>query len=717
MDNNGLGVTGGDTFSAAPGAGMAADDGKQSVVQRGTPDPTASRRALVSHYQTEIKADKEWYKDVTKRMREDMEYALYGAKKEWVDGDNYVVPIIGRQINQEVAALYAKNPRAVAKRKPKLNFKMWDGTVESAQAAFAGMQTGDPMAMAIVQEIEAAKQNNSMMTRLARTMEILYGYYAGEATPNFKQQMKQHVRRAKTVGAAYVELGFQRVLETDPEVTARIDDMTQQIAGIESKLADAADGIITDSDADMEQLRISLEDLQRQQYILVREGLDWDFMRSTDVIPSRECKQLRGFIGAPHVTREFHLTVKEVQEIYKIDVGKSYIQYDAAQDGKKNERSATGGATGGKKGEKQPKCCVWRVQDKKNRQVFTIIDGYPDFIKEPEPHPLQIDGFYSIFALAFNEVEHEKEIIPHSDVHNMKHPQREFNNVRQGLREHRKANRPKYFVRAGALEDKEKMHLQNHEAHAVIELKGMDSETPIDALITGFKSVPIDPSLYETKSIMNDILFGVGTQSADLGPTNNATATQSSISEQSKQSTTSSNIDDLDEHLSDIARAAGQVMLAELSVETVTEIVGPGAVWPELDREQISKELFLEIKAGSSGRPNKAAELANMERGMPYLIQLGGVSGTVLAKRYCDLLDIDEEELIIEGMPSIVALNAMAAKSTGQPQPGPGKGKEDPNQQGGQGGNNAAAPGQKQNNNEPGAQPQYPGHSSRGVTM
>ena len=707
---------------AGMGSNQATDPNvkEQSQVRRGVPQVDPSRKALVERWQSEIKADKEWFKDVYKRIQEDMEYALLGAKKEWVDGGNYVVPIIARQINQEVAALYAKNPRATAKRKQKLNFQLWDGSAESAQAAFQQAQLGDPVSMEIVKEIQAAKTNNQMMSRMARTLELLFSYYTGESSPNFKQQMKQHVRRAKTCGVSYVELGFQRVLETDPEVTARIDDMSRQIAVIESKLADAIDGEISEGDADLEQLRLDLRDLQAQEQILVREGLDFDFIRSREIIPHRKCKQLRGFIGADYVTREFNLTVEEIQEIYKVDIGQSYKQYvegsTTGGDGEtKNKNVSVLGSDG--KTNKPVKALVWRVQDKKNRQVFTIVDGYPDFIKEPEPHPLQVDGFYTIFPLDFNGLEDEKEIIPHSDAHNMKHPQKEFNSVRQGLREHRKANRPKYFVRAGVLEQKERDQLQNHEAHAVIELKGMDSETPVNALISGFQPVPIDPNLYETRSILNDVLYSVGSQSADLGPTTSSTATESSIAQQGRQSTLASNVDDLDEHLSDLARAAGQVMLAELSLQTVQEIVGMGAVWPELDREEISKELFLEIKAGSSGRPNKAAELANMERGMPYLIQIGGVNPTVLARRYGDLLDMDMDELIVDGMPSIVAMNAMAAKTAGQPQPAPGKGGEDPNQQGGQGVNNAAAPGQKMNNNEQGAQPKYPAAVVNGQTV
>lgn len=690
---------------------------QQSGVKREADPALESQRKLVQKWQKEILADKVHFGDCFARMRKNMQYALYGADKGWVDGDNYTVPIINRYINQSVAALYAKNPKAVAKRKPRLNFSLWDGTQETAQAAAQGVMVQDPMSVSIMAELQQAKTQNLMFDRLGRTMEILFEYYTGESTPNFKQQMKAHVRRAKTCAVSYIELNFQRAFEKDPDITAAIDDMTNQIAQIESRLADAVDGLIQEGSAEYEEMKIALQNLQEQQEILVREGVVYDFPRSTEIIPHRACRQLRGFIGADYVTREFHMTAEEIQKVYGVDVRNHYTPHNGPKqvdvlgggNGSNDGRSATGGGTAGRI-EATGKACVWRVQDKVNRQVFTIVEGYPDFVKAPAPHPLQVEGFWTIFPLTFNDIEDEREIFPLSDVEYLTHPQREFNNVRQGLREHRRANRPKYLVRAGALEQREKDNLQSHEASAVIEIKGMDSDTPLEGLISGFRSIPIDPSLYETRSILNDVMYGVGAQDANLGPTSGATATESSISEQSRMSTIASNVDDLDEHLSDIARATGQVMLAELSADTVKEIVGPGAVWPELDREQIAKELMLDIKAGSSGRPNKAAELANMERGMPYLLQIGGVNPTVLANRYADLLDLDTEELIVEGVPSIVAMNAMASKEAagGQLQPGTGDPETDPSQQGAEGADNAAAPGESMNENEGGPQPGYP---------
>lgn len=657
---------------------------EKSVIEReaAANDVPEPRRKLVQKWCSEIRADRFYFQKVYKRMREDMEFARLGGPKVWVEGDKYTVPIINRFINQSVSSLYAKNPKAVAKKKPKLMYKVWDGTAQQAQAALALVTMGqdsDGQAAAILQEVQQGKAYDLMMKRMGRTLEILFQYFTGEDFPDFKTQLKAMVRRAKTTGVGYVEPAFHRATnEGDPDITQRIGDMMAKLQEIRTRQADLKDEIIQKGDVEVEALEQELKTLEEEKFKVLAEGLMFNFPRSTDIIPDRKCTQLKNFIGADYITQEYLMTAELIKDTYKKDIGTNYKEYVG-----KNSRSADDDAAGGSqegdrgdntgndadlpsnsntKKQTKGKACVWRVLNKKSRETFVVCDGYPDYLREPEPLESQLPGWWPIFSLIFNEVEDEQEIFPPSDVHFLKHPQREYNNAREGLREHRRANRPKWFVKKGALEDEEKDDLENAPAFSVIELKGIENDMTIDKLIQQWKGVAIDPNLYETSSIMKDVLFGVGAQSADMGQTGDATATESSIAESSRASTLASNVDDLDSLLSELANACSHIMLQQMTKDTVIEIVGPGAVWPELSGEQIAKELYLDIKAGSSGRPNQAAELANLERSMQYLLQLGGINGTVIASKYATLLDFDEEELIVEGMPSITALNAMAAQ-------------------------------------------------------
>src|SRR3546814_16682153 len=115
------------------------------------------------------------------------------------------------------------------------------------------------------------------------------------------------------------------------------------------------------------------------------------------------------------------------------------------------------------------------------------------------------------------------------------------------------------------------------------------------------------------------------------------------MAKQGRISTISANGDDLDEFLAEVARATGQLMLLELDEATAKRIAGEGAVWPALSREDVISEIFLTVKAGSSGRPNKAAEIAKRERAFQFIVQLPGSAGVAHERLtdYPDLLRID----------------------------------------------------------------------------
>ena len=118
------------------------------------------------------------------------------------------------------------------------------------------------------------------------------------------------------------------------------------------------------------------------------------------------------------------------------------------------------------------------------------------------------------------------------------------------------------------------------------------------------------------------------------------------------------------------------------------KIVGVGAIWPELSREEIANEVLLEIEAGSMGRPNASQDIAAAQRIYPLLIQLPGINPEFLAQDLLRRLDdrLDLTQAFQSAMPSIVAMNSMAQGSM------PGAGAPAGAGQGPQGANNGAKP-------------------------
>jgi hypothetical protein len=640
---------------------------------------SASRRNLVTQLLSRIENAKSAHKDAFDRMRADMDLAFYGYDPEAWDESKYVVNLAQRHIQQRTAALYAKNPRAVAKPRERLNAEVWDGKQETIAEAMAirdqAEQNGMPVPAAtamVIQDYDLVQAERLKLSKIGATMEILFHYFMQESQPTFKSQMKALVRRMLTTGVGYVKIGFQREMQRRPEISARMNDVQVQIDHLERLAKEHTEGEMNEDSAEMEELMLAMRELAAQPDIILREGLMFDFPDTTAIIVDPRCKQLRGFIGARWIAHEMFFTCDEVEEIYGKDVGSNYTPYDVKARSHDSSYLQLGANNHDKKADSDGMVCVYEIYDKPSGMVYTVAKGYDDFLVDPAAPELTLETFWPCYALVCNEVEHEKEIYPPSDVHLMRSMLSEYNRAREGLREHRKANRPAYLTPAGLLEDEEKAKLVSRPAHSVISIQGMQSGQKSDDLVTPLKTVGIDPNLYEVGTLFDDVQLAVGAQEAQFGNTSGSTATENSIAESARMSALGAQVDELDSFMSEIARASGAVMLQQMSAEQVKAIAGRGAVWPELTAREIANEVMLEIEAGSTGKPNMAAELRNLERVLPYIIQIPGINPAWLAKEVLKRMDdkLDLDAALTENVKSIVAQNGMtdanAAQGMGQ---------------------------------------------------
>jgi hypothetical protein len=275
--------------------------------------------------------------------------------------------------------------------------------------------------------------------------------------------------------------------------------------------------------------------------------------------------------------------------------------------------------------------------------------------------------------------------------------QREYNRSREGLRRHRIANSPKIATARGALSDSDIDNLKSADPLGV-SIVQVDALTPgqdIKTVLQPIAMPPIDPALYDNEATFQDVLRSVGTHDANLGGSSGGTATEVSVSESARTSAMASNIDDLDDFLTQAARISGQILLRNMSAEKAREIAGPGAAWPEMTAEEIADELVLEIEAGSSGRPNKGAEIANAEKLVPLLLQIPGVSPDWLVRQLIRRMDdrLDPSDAVAAGVPSIITMNQMRIQAMGMGgAPSPGDAQSNPSAQGAQGASNAPRP-------------------------
>jgi hypothetical protein len=693
------------------------------VLDVSNPEIAPRDHALVDDIKRRIRQDKQHHKKAMKRMQRDMQVAMWGADESWGE-NNYRANIIGRHVKMKTAALYAKNPKAIARRRETLDFAVWDENPGALQMAFQTIQQGmmaveqanamqsmvppDPMtgmvpqvepelppgfeeAQALIADFQQGYQRRQMLTKYGKTLEILFAQALREQKPvDFRRGMKQLVRRACTTGVGYVELGFQREMGPRPGMQEKLADARGRLDHLRNLARQVGTDEILQDDAEMAELEHSVAQLQSEPEIVLREGLIVDFPQSTRVIPDRLTKYLDGFIGARHLTLEYFYSIDEVMEIFDVDLKGAYAKYDIST----GSTRAFGPddtldddyewAPPDKK--KDGLVCVWKHYDKASGLVYFVADGYNGFLRQPAAPDVFVEDFWPVYALTFNAVESEKELFPPSDVALLLDMQREYNRSRQGKREHRDAARPRYVFANGAIDEEDAWFLRNLKPFEALGIN-MAPETRMADVLQTVPVPGVDPNLYDTGEIFSDMQLVGGSQEANYGGVAKATATESAIAANSTNASDASAIDDLDSFLTVIARASGQILQREMSPEKVTEIVGPGAVWPEMSLADIAGEVFLEVEAGSTGKPNQAIEVANLQRLLPLILQIPGIDPSWLARETLRRMDdrLDLTEALAAGLPSIASMNQQQQITGASPQ-------DDPNNQGAAGANNAPRP-------------------------
>lgn len=723
-------------------------------------EPDASVKAQVLKILATIKTDKKHHEKAFKRMKRDMFMAMWGREETWSD-KNYKANIAGRHVKQKTATLYAKNPKATARRTERLDFALWDEDPQSIMLAMQAMQQnamaeqqhaqaqqmaaqsvqtnpvaaavmsapnpllrpftptmqapGPPMmghnggpplpnhaaamqpfqpspesvaANSVLADFQQGMERRKQIDKIGKTLVILYSKALRDQQPiDFKMAAKQLVRRVCTTGVGYIELGFQREYGPRPGMTETLADVKARLDHLRVLSEDVQSGDITETDAEMAELKESMAALEQEPEILVREGLIFDYPRSTKVIPDQLCKTLVGFIGSRHLTIEYEYTLQEVRELFDgVDL-KDCATF--TPDGKAFDEVAgdsydeDGNTTNARKG--QGLVRVYKHYDKPSGLVYLVAEGYKAFLREPAPPDVFVNDFWPVYALTFNEVESEDELFPPSDVFLLDDMQKEHNRSRQGKREHREAARPRWFYPNGAVEAEDVARLGKVKPFDTI---GLNIDPTAD-LHKVFQTMPVpgvDPNLYDTGESTADAQLVVGAQTASLGGSGNTSATQSALSADSTSAGDGSSIDDLDAFMTIIARAAGQILLKEMSEETVMAQVGPGAFWPHESLAEIAGEVYLEIEAGSMGKPNQAVEVNNWKQMLPLLIQMGGIKPLWLAKETLRRLDdrMDLTDAVAAGIPSIASMN-------NTPQPSAAGAVNNPAAQGAAGANNAPA--------------------------
>lgn len=615
--------------------------------------------------------------------------------------ERYVMNVTKAVVRRKVNSLYAKNPDVVARPHEKMDFMIWEEDQASLQAALA--DPANPFNQALLADILQGMQRKNYVKNLCRTLELVIKREIRRQQPNFKREMKRMLRREEIDGVGIVKLDYVREMDVKPDIQARIDTLSNRMAYIRELMEDQREGEYDcgecdDINAAQEQLAQALEALHEQKYIMKREGAEFRFPKNENIIIDKECTQLEGFVGANFVAERYWLTDDQIEEIYDIEIDGSESEGSAPQKRETNWTLLHNVLTEQERmGKPENAREVFEVYDRKAGNVFTIARGYKGYCRKPSPVTVFTPHFYPYYAMYFNETESDTTIYPSSTVRDIMPMQKEMNRAKEALRQHRIAARPLYASAKGAMEEEDKVNMATHEAHDIVEVAGLELGQPVDGLLQQVKKHPIDPNVYETNTTFDDMTKVSGTAPSTLSTTSDSTATEATIAEASNQSDAGSNSDDQDDLLSMMMNDLAHNLMMQMDIDTVRRIAGPGAVWVQGPEDDYIEDIYCDIIAGSSGRPNRAAEGAALQRLWPLLAQIPGMRPEWLARKATRVIDenVDLTDAWLAGLPAIMQAaraGAQVAPMNGTGAPPTGDPATNPGDQGGQGANNAPGP-------------------------
>ena len=503
-----------------------------------------------------------------------------------------------------------------------------------------------------------------------------------------KRRQKSNARSAMATSVGWIKMSFQKSLAGDPLIVRRANDIQDNLRRVEYLVA------CTEKETDTAKLNQQRAELQLQLKTItdspemkVFKGFALDRVKTEDVfVLDESIVEFDDYVTAKKIAHRVWMTDEDYAETFGHDVPKGAAQYGQPAPG--DVADETGAKVTFGDNAKANYRAVFEVWDRMSNTICCVCEGSAGYSKQPyilKPAP---ERWYSFFALGFNIVEGRWR--PLSDVELLMRLQDEYNTTRYLFAETRKESIPtRVFRKAGNLTEEDIKSLQARRSRDWIGVEG-NPTVPLNQDILQLEGIKIDPAAFDVTIIRNDMDMMVGLSDASRANLIQAkTATEAEIMRQSLMNRVAERQDTIEDLTTEMAVAALEIMLQEFKLDEVKQVVGEGAVWPELTIEETFRKVRVSVRSGSTGKPNILKERESWATIMPIIndtitqvmeLRANGQFDLANAKiellketliRYDEKIDVDrfvpKQELDEQGQP-VAQQNAMAQAAQMQEQ-------------------------------------------------
>lgn len=427
-----------------------------------------------------------------------------------------------------------------------------------------------------------------------------------------KKRAKRMLTSAFTTSVGWWKLCWQEDQTSDVLIQNRIKDAQDNIKRLEDLRASMNDPQqCSDTDLQVAKYKQTLDGLQGgpQSEVMQARGLTLDFVMSEDIVVlDSSVLELGDYERSAAMAHGVWMTREQFKSKFGHDGAgaKAYIQ------------QPNGTMQQGTGDQKLELVRVWEVWDQQSNRVLHVCDGMEGFCDPPSTPDWTGTRWYPFFGVAFNEV--EGQFYPLSDIELTDSLVSEYNESRDDFVGDRRYALPLNIVRkGGSLTPSDVERISNRKGGDTIVVEGVGGQAISNDIWSGALA-SLNPDNYNTQPARQDIEQLIGGGDAARGSVLEAkTATEAEILSQGLRGRSAERQDTVEDVLTEMGSYALQVCLRKLTIEEVRKVAGPEAVWPQLTADQVFEMVEVQVKGGSTGKPDRLQEQDRWTKLLPVV--------------------------------------------------------------------------------------------------
>lgn len=657
---------------------------------QGATDPKAQAQeeADVKRWDERIKTARKYDEPARKQYARDRRYARGDSGFE-VDAN-----LIGTYIDISESFLYARNPdvdvRPAATASVPSDDAIQDAAQQSAQVppeamqaieaeALAAIKAGTPIeqaegsaraAQAFAQKMAVSKQADAIRTAynkrradhksFAETLEIVISRMWHDGS--MKRHGRKFVRSALTTGIGILKCSWQERTAPSPETQQAIHDLQASIQHAAALRQELNEDQCADHDATVAAYQRQLAALQAKVEQVVARGFVIETVEPEN-LQTPPGYDLGDYLDMPWIAQRIPMLLEDAKAEFELSEEdcRAATRYAPKPNQEVKRESASQvqdiqaseadrfGAASGSQLEAQSGIewnndnggawvICWEIWDATANAVLTRIEGIKRWVK-PCWYPKATTRFYPFFLFLLSEVDGQRH--PQSLVTRSMKLVDEYNRIGSAEAEHRRRVKPAILFHAGMVGADAVNKVAKSETGEFVGIETTQATKDVRGLFVPKTYPQVDIALYDRRRIINELERIWGIQEALSGAINNAkTATEAQIQQSGFQARTGGRRDALESVLTECALYTAELARAHMDANDARGIAGPNALWPPYQGPQdLASMVVVDIRAGSSGKPDTAAEAQSWATQMPILERLITTVGQLRQSAPTDIAD------------------------------------------------------------------------------